>query len=412
MNDPQLRQRCQEQYQDLLPRLADYVSLHARTRPDALAIIEHDTGEHITWKKFDQAVTAFSSKLLSIGLNKGDVVATSLPMLKEHIYLEYACFKLGILIAPLDLRLKVREVMHAFESIRPRACFFLGSTPKADFRPLFREVMASAPYCQHWVQFQAEPEGILEGAQHIKEFARDMKWQYIRTRLTGVVKRAARAVGRRDPALIIFTTGSTGLPKPALLCHENILVQNIGLAVAFGVTSGERMLVNLPPSHVGCQTEQLMTTIYGGGTSVVLHIFDAQRSLQAIQQHQVTVCGQIPALFAMQWRLPDYESFDLSSLRFAIYGGQAVDRPFLERLGRMARQMGSGLGLTETAGFCTYTPAHWGPDEIGDSIGFDTPLCPISIREPMQADGSAGAFFITDVDVSNAGSDPGSPRGG
>jgi acyl-CoA synthetase (AMP-forming)/AMP-acid ligase II len=53
--------------------------------------------------------------------------------------------------------------------------------------------------------------------------------------------------------------------------------------------------------------------------------------------------------------------------------------------------MGSGLGLTETAGFVTYTPTDWKVDEIGDSIGFDSPLCPISIREPMQPDGSAGA---------------------
>lgn len=111
------------------------------------------------------------------------------------------------------------------------------------------------------------------------------------------MRKAHRGVDTRDPCLIIFTTGSTGSPKPALLCHENILVQNIGLAVGFDLREDDRMLINLPPSHVGCVTEQLATTIFGGGVSVILHIFDPEKSLEAIQTHKVTTLGQIPALF-------------------------------------------------------------------------------------------------------------------
>ncbi|OPZ57872.1 MAG: 8-demethylnovobiocic acid synthase [Deltaproteobacteria bacterium ADurb.Bin510] len=133
-----------------------------------------------------------------------------------------------------------------------------------------------------------------------------------------------------------------------------------------------------------------MTTIYGGGTACLLHIFDARKSLEAIQRYRITCLGQIPALFAMEWRLPDYADFDLSSLRFALYGGQAVDKPFLEKLFSMCPQAGTGLGLTETAGFCTYTRTDVTLDEMLAGVGFDMPICPISIREPMKADGSAG----------------------
>jgi acyl-CoA synthetase (AMP-forming)/AMP-acid ligase II len=390
MNKPELRAKCEERAKELLPLLSDYVSKWARERGDKLALIEYDTGAEITWKKFEQAMDAFAAKLLSMGLKKGDVIATSLPLLKEHVFLEYACFKTGIIIAPLDLRLKAVEVKDAFDRVKPKAYFFLGKTPRADFRPIVEEVMKSAPYCKTWVQFQPEAEGIIQGAQYIKDFAKDIKWKFIFSKITGSVKRANKKVGKRDPALLIFTTGSTGSPKPAMLCHENILLQNVGLVCAFGIDPGEIMLVNLPPSHVGCQTEQLMTPIYAGELSVIMHIFDAEKTLDAIRKHKVTIFGQIPALFAMQWRLPNYDDYDLSSLRFALYGGQAVDRPFLEKLRTMAPLMGSGLGLTETAGFVTYTPTDWKVDEIGDSIGFDCPLCPISIREVMQADGKAG----------------------
>jgi acyl-CoA synthetase (AMP-forming)/AMP-acid ligase II len=231
---------------------------------------------------------------------------------------------------------------------------------------------------------------IMEGAVGITEFVKDIKTVYIKSLIFGRVKRARKLVNNRDACLIIFTTGSTGSPKPALLCHENIMIQNIGLAISFELEEGDKMLINLPPSHVGCITEQLATTIFGGGVSIILHIFDPVKSLEAVQEHKINNLGQIPALFNMEWRLPDYSKYDLSSLKFAIYGGQAVSREFLEKMSKMAQRIGTGLGLTETAGFCTYTDVNAGVDDLVKGIGFDMPLCPISIREPMQSDGAAG----------------------
>jgi fatty-acyl-CoA synthase len=391
MKDPAKDRSCREMAAALRPNLADDVAHWARTRGAAPAIIEHSTGAVVTWKQLDTSVSAFAAKLLSIGLRSGDVVATSLPLLKEHVYLMYACFRVGLIVAPLDLRLKAKEVQYCFDRIRPKAYFFLGETPVADFRPLVREVMAASPYVEHWVQFQKEPAGVIEGAVGVAAFVRDVKKVYLRSLLAGSVRKARRRIDKRDACLLIFTTGSTGSPKPALLCHENIHLQNVGLAAGFGMSSGDRMLVNLPPSHVGCATEQLATTIFGGGTCVILPIFDAKASLEAIARHKVTLLGQIPALYNLEWRLPEYGEFDLSSLRFAIYGGQAVPRPFLEKLRTMAPRIGTGLGLTETAGFCSYTDLDAGVDELAAGIGYDMPFSPLSIREPMGEDGRAGA---------------------
>jgi len=391
MKDHLKDERCRQMYEALLPNIADYVALFAKQRPADTAIIEHNTGETVTWKHFETSVSAFAAKLLSIGLVKGDIVATSLPLLKEHVYLIYACYRIGVTIAPLDLRLKAKEIIYCMEKMNPKAYFFLGKTPVADFRPIIKEVMAAVPTTRHWVQFQKEPELIMEGAVGVVDFIKDIKKIFLINLLTGRVKKARRQVGKRDPALIIFTTGSTGSPKPALLCHENILIQNIGLCVGFALEPSDRMLINLPPSHVGCTTEQLGTVLFGGGIAVILHIFDPRLSLEAIQKHRVTVIGQIPALFNMEWRLADYPNYDLKSLRFAIYGGQAVPREFLVKMKAMAPRIGTGLGLTETAGFCTYTNVDADVDELSQGIGYDSPICPISIRDFMKADGNAGA---------------------
>lgn len=379
-----------EKYRNLLSNQADYVEKYSKSKPGEIAIIEHNTSEKISWKQFNTSVSAFAAKLLSIGIKKGDIIATSLPLLKEHVYLIYACYRIGAIVAPLDLRLKAKEIQYCMDKMKPKAYFFLGKTPIADFRPMIAEVMKKSPYIKHWVQFQKEQDMIMEGAVGITDFVKDIKKVFIKSLIFGTVKRSRKLVNKRDACLIIFTTGSTGSPKPALLCHENILIQNIGLAVSFELEEGDTMLINLPPSHVGCITEQLATTIFGGGVSVILHIFDPLKSLEAIQAYKIKNIGQIPALFNMEWRLPDYGKYDLSSLNFAIYGGQAVTREFLEKMSKMAKRIGTGLGLTETAGFCTYTDVNAGVDDLVKGIGFDMPLCPISIREPMQADGVAG----------------------
>lgn len=391
MKDPAMDEECKRRTKELLPRMFDYVDLYAKEKGSSIALVEYDTEEEVSWKDFATKSRAFAAKLLSIGLNKGDIVATSLPLLKEHVYLMYACYRIGVIIAPLDLRLKAQEINRNFEKIKPKVYFFLGKTERADFRPMIAKVMKNhKDTCKYWVQFQKEENLIMDGAIGIPEFIKGITGTYIKSVIIGKVKKAQKQVDKDDPCLIIFTTGSTGFPKPALLTHQNILVQNIGLAVGFGMDESDIMCVNLPPSHVGCTTEQLATTIYGGGTSVILHIFDAEKTLDAVQKYKVTVLGQIPALFAMQWRLPNYADYDLSSLRFAIYGGQAVTRPFLEKLSSMAPEMGSGFGLTESAGFLTYTPHGGTVDDILASIGYDIPISPISIRNPMKSDGSSG----------------------
>lgn len=368
----------------------------AREQPEKVAFINASTGKQVTWKQFDQTTTALALKLVQMGYQKGDFLASSLPLLTEHVFLEYACFKIGVVWVPLDLRLKGPEVIRSLTLVKARGFAFLGKTAVADFRDLGRAVQQNCPFVKDFIQFSA-PEETIEGATNAFVLAADAEAlgrQALANPGQSVELKqfmtARSQVRETDGCLVIFTTGSTGYPKPALLSHRAITCQNMCIGAAFEIGENARMLVNLPPSHVGCQTEQLMTPFFYGGTAVILHLFDAEGSLKAIQEHKVDSFGQIPALFNLQWRLPNYSDFDLSSLKFALYGGQQVSRTFLEQLASMAPGFGTGLGLTETAGFCTYTPLNGTVDDILAGIGYDMPVYPIAIRKPMKADGSAG----------------------
>ncbi|MFX1255790.1 MAG: class I adenylate-forming enzyme family protein [Promethearchaeota archaeon] len=369
----------------------------AKEKPEALAIIDADgDGREITYKELDDSATGIALKLLDMGYEKGDFIATSLPMLPEHIFLMYACFKIGVIIAPLDLRLKPPEVIRNVSLIQARGYIHLGKTPHADFGQLALAVRQNCPFIKDFVQF-SPPDECVEGSISIFQIGLEAMNLGEKAREEGpanpLLKKLlerTQTVKETDGCLVVYTTGSTGYPKPALLSHQNITAQNLGLGLGLGVAEDDRMLVNLPPSHVGGTTEQMMTTFFFGGTNIILHIFDPVKTLKAVQDYKATVLGQIPALFELEWRLPNYNEFDLSSLKFGLYAGQEGTRPFVEKLSKMAQKMGTGYGLTECAGFCTYSPIGGTVDEILASVGYDMPFSPVTVRQPMKSNGTAG----------------------
>lgn len=312
----------------------------AALQPGRPAIINATRHTELSWAQLRDGSLTLAAALRRQGFRKGDYLATSLPFSNQHILLEYACFRLGVIHVPLDLRLQAEEVERCLKAIAAR--------------------------------------------EHVKSN------EWIDALLAGAPEPCDAVVDETDGAQVIFTTGSTGSPKPALLSHGGIACQNVCLGRAFEFGPTQRVLVNLPPSHVGGQAELLLTSLYTGGTAVVLEIFDPGKSLDAIERYGVTLLGQIPAMFHMEWRTAGYGERNLSSLRAAVYGGQGVPRPFLDRMLTMAPKIGTGLGLTETSGFCTYTELTGDAGHIDNSIGAAAPEYPMSIREPMHGDGRAG----------------------
>ncbi len=367
------------------------VSKWAKEKPDSLALLSADTGQGTTWAELEAATLALATHLHELGYTKGDCLVTASPLTTQHVILEYACFRIGVIFAPLDLRLSLPEMIRSIRQVQPKGFAFPGVTPLGDFREVGRAIEKECPFVGHRIQFSPADETIQGATAASDLFARASRLT------TGPEERrpiemSENEVNENDAALIIFTTGSTGSPKPALLSHRNITCQNMCISQAFfGGDSGMKTLVNLPPSHVGCQTELLMGTFFGGGTAVILGSFDPARSLKAIQDYKVEVVGQIPAMFEFEWRVKTYEAFDLSSLKFVAYGGQQVSEPFVVRMSTMAPCVGTGLGLTEAAGFCTYQlQPRETARQCAVSLGSAMPVYPVSVRREMRIDGFAG----------------------
>jgi acyl-CoA synthetase (AMP-forming)/AMP-acid ligase II len=339
----------------------------ASLRPEAPAVIDATRGTQITWRELARGSAELAGELERMGFRKGDFLATSLGLAEELILLELACFRLGVIHAPLDLRSQPGEVLRALSAIGARGYGFperLAETAEA--------ARARCAGLEHLIE--VSPSGFAA----------------IQERAAGGMPVEGCRAAEHECAQVIFTTGSTGSPKPALLSHRGITCQNLCLGTAFGFGPGKRVLCNLPPSHVGGQAEVLLTSLFTGATAVTLETFDPVRSLDAIERWGVTLIGQIPAMFQMEWRTAAFAARTFPSLEIAVYGGQAVPRAFLDRMLGMAPRIATGLGLTECSGFCTYTQMTGDPDALAGGIGWAMPAYPMSIREPMSADGAAG----------------------
>jgi acyl-CoA synthetase (AMP-forming)/AMP-acid ligase II len=346
----------------LIHRAVDY---WAARKPDEPAIVNATRGSKLTWSELQRLSVAYAGELSRMGFRKGDFLAASLPLLDDHILLEYACFRLGVIHAPLDLRLQPAEVVRCLNLIHPKGFIF------------------------HLAALGEEVRRCCDSVEHLVRYP-DNFWEFRQRAMASNPAPLPPGPTEHDGAQVIFTTGSTGSPKPALLSHRGITCQNFCLGAAFRFGPDLRVLCNLPASHVGGQAEILMTSIFRGATAVTLEIFDAVKSLEAIEQYGVTLLGQIPAMFQLEWRTAGFAERNLSSLETAVYGGQAVPRPFLDRMLQMAPRIATGLGLTEASGFCTYTALTPDAAEVERSIGWPMPAYRLAIRKPMDGAGNAG----------------------
>jgi fatty-acyl-CoA synthase len=378
-----------------LPLITGYLDKWAQETPNKVAIIQHEDNRYVTYKQLKALSAFFALKLVDLGIKKGDIISTQLALFPEHIALMYACMRIGAIFSPIDLRLKKEEVRRDLDKTQSKMFFFHGKTPLIDFNEIGEYVRENCPYIKYLIQVLPDPKGEkpIDGAQTIQSMMSKpgLVWLKLKDIFTGKLEKITRNLDTQLPAIIIFTTGTTGPPKPALMSHENVIVQNEILTRSTGMKNTDRTLVNLPASHVGCLTEAMLTTFYGGATAVFLKVFNVDLSLQAIEKHKVTLLGQIPTQFRLMWAHPDYSGYDLSSLRFAIYGGSSVDIEFLNKLAKMAPGFGTGLGMTETAGFSTFTPLGISVEEMAGQVGrYFEDLGKVTIRKPMNENGTAG----------------------
>ena len=208
-------------------------------------------------------------------------------------------------------------------------------------------------------------------------------------------------VAMSDVALIMYTSGTTGRPKGAMLTHGNIIWNNINSSLADDATSEEITLVVAPLFHIGGLNVTPLGALMKGATVVLEQIFEPGLVLETIEKYRVSSMFGVPAMFLFMAQHSDFATRDLSSIRTLAVGGAPVPEALLQIYAARGMPFNQGYGLTETAPFASFLPASMAIEKLGSAgiAPFFTDVKIVDENDHDVPDGERGEIVVRGPNV-------------
>lgn len=318
--------------------LSAAVRANATARPGAEAVV--GAGARLTYAELDRAVDGVAARLLRAGVRPGATVAAWLSNRVEYVLVLVACSRVGAVLAPLNPRLAVPEVVAILRA--SGACLLVGERE--------HEGADRSGELHRLGEHLWSPAIVLDvdGPEPLGLDAPDLD----------AVREREAAVRPDDAALLLFTSGTTGRPKGAILTHAALEAAARAAAAVDLFRGDDRILVQTPCSTTAGTVIQAAPGLLLGATLVLLPRFSAEASLAAIEAERITCSVAPPTMLALQLGDPGLGERDLSSLRLLITGAAPVPPDLARRVVATLRtRLVNAYGATETGGLVTYLPA-------------------------------------------------------
>ncbi len=353
--------------------LHEYLRDHARTRPDHPACIWY--GQAITWAELDRASDAFGARLQALGVQKGDPVVMFLNNCPQYIVAHYGIQKIGAIVCPSGPLNKEHELGYQVNDLKARVI-----VAAANLVPVVEKVRAQSTLEHVFVVHYADllpPEPTLDLPAELAAARQEARAvppgceDFLAVMRSGA-QPAPVPLSLDDVALMTYTSGTTGLPKGAMLSYGNALFKTTVSADCNGLQPEDVLLSIAPLYHIAGMLMGVNVPVLTGATGVLLHRFDPRAVLQAIDRYKVTWWYSIAPMNVACMQQPDVARFDLSSLRVNPVTSFGIT--FTEALARQWRGVApncssqeAAYGLSESHTCDTYMPmdrVRWGTQGV------------------------------------------------
>lgn len=311
-----------------------------------IALIQGDLSYR--YEELADRIDRFANALAERGVSKGDRVAYLGNNHPDFLTTFFACGVLGAIFVPLNTRLAPAELEYMIDDCGARLL-----VTHQDVRELARAAAWSTAIERRIVVGGPAEVPAVESFDEVLAAASD------RPIITDV--------SLDDPAMILYTSGTTGRPKGAVLTHGNFTWNSMNVLVDYDVTSQERSLLIAPLFHVASLGMGALPTLLKGGTLVLQEKVDAGAVLAAVQEHGITALSGVPTTFQMLAEHPDWDATDLSTLSKLTCGGSSVPLRVIEAYEKRGLSFSSGYGMTETSPGATSLPYRKAREHIGSS---------------------------------------------
>ncbi|QXW04225.1 MULTISPECIES: AMP-binding protein [Rhodococcus] len=341
---------------------------------DRDALIDHASGRRWTYREFAEQVNGLAAGLLSRGVGKGDRVGMWAPNCPEWTFTQYATAKIGAILVNINPAYRSHELQYVLEQAEISTLVSAASFKTSDYASMIETVRPQCPDLTSVILLGSpEWDGVL--ADGLAAQASD----------PAPLAAAQAALSADDAINIQYTSGTTGFPKGATLSHHNILNNGYFVGELCHYTEIDRVCIPVPFYHCfGMVMGNLACTSHGAAMVIPGPAFDPSAALEAVQAEKCTSLYGVPTMFIAELALPEFDTFDLSSLRTGIMAGSPcpveVMKQVIDRMG-MA-EVSICYGMTETSPVSLQTRSDDSIEQRTETVGRVGPHLEIKIVDP------------------------------
>jgi fatty-acyl-CoA synthase len=331
---------------------------------DRDVLVDVAAGRRWTYADFDQAVNRVALGLLARGIEKGDRVGIWAPNCAEWVIVQYATAKIGAILVNVNPAYRTHELEYVVQQSGMRLLVSAVSFKSSDYRDMvgsigFGDVVyLGSPEWEELAATDGDPADL---------------------------RRRGATLAFDDPINIQYTSGTTGFPKGATLSHHNILNNGFFVGELIGYTENDRVCLPVPLYHCfGMVMGNLGATSHGACIVLPSPGFDPAATLAAVAQENITSLYGVPTMFIAELGLPDFATYDLSSLRTGIMAGSPCPVEVMKRVVAEMHMTEVAIcyGMTETSPVSTMTRRDDGLARRTETVGRVMPHLESKVVDP------------------------------
>ena len=380
--------------------IGDLLDRQAEQFGDNDALIHVDWDVRYTYREFRAECDRVARGLMALGINKGDHVGIWATNYPEWVVAQFATAKIGAVLVTVNPAYRTHELEYLLQQSDVAALILIGNFRTSDYVAMLGQVV---PELAHSIPGQLHCEKLphLRNVIFVPPYAEAggfparecppgmFAWSDIQARgeeiSPAALARRQRECRPDDVACIMYTSGTTGNPKGAMLTHHNLVSNASYVADGLRFTEADRLCIPVPFYHCfGSSISTLGCVTRGAAMVVPSEYFDPGKTLAAVEKERCTALHGVPTMFIAELEHPDFDRFDLGPLHTGMMAGSPcpieVMRQVIDRMG--AREMTVGYGLTEASPVITLTSSDDIIERRVATVGPAIPHVEVRIADP------------------------------
>ena len=349
-------------------------------QPDGLALVSRHQGLRWTWEELAEEVERAALGLLALGIEKCDRVGIWSPNRAEWTVLQFACARVGAILVVVNPAYRPNELAYALSQSGARLLVTAEAFKTSNYLDMLAQVRDDLPALERVVTIGTERAGRVD----------DLAWDdFAGLGVVGgldLLREREASLDCDDPINIQYTSGTTGNPKGATLTHHNILNNGRLIAEALGYTAEDRVCIPVPLYHCfGMGVGNLGCVTSGSAMVYPAPSFEPLATLEAIAAERCTSIYGVPTMFIAQLEHPQFDDFDLRSLRTGIMAGAPCPIEVMKRvISEMhCTEIAIAYGMTETAPVSFMSERDDDIDRRVSTVGTAMPHTEAKIVDPV-----------------------------